>query len=153
MNENGVSLLIGAALAVIGGMISDGIRGWRERARERNAMKICILDEINDIISTLEKMHEVWEHGNVLPAFHVNDVCTNTTAFDSLRLRLFLIKDDDLRKKIFAFYKKLKDLGEKSKGKVGSLADTPKVRDQQSKFDIEFQALCTDAKEIRDKLS
>ncbi len=143
------SILLGAALAIGGGWISDEIRACRERSRELKSIKIALSDELGEIETTVHNMHEVWTQAKVLSPTYINDLLSNTTAFDNLRARLFLIKDKDLRKKVVSFYKKLKDLSKKSEGKVGTLADTEESRAEQARFDSEFQALATEAKAIK----
>jgi hypothetical protein len=105
MNEV-LTLLTGAVLAIIGGGINDEWRARRERARELEAIKSSLRDELNEIETTIKNMREVREKSKILYPSYVNDMLANTTAFDSLRLRLFLIKDDELRKQIVSFYKK-----------------------------------------------
>lgn len=151
MNDTS-SIILGAILAIGGGWISDEIRAWRERGRELKSIKIAIGDELGEIETTIGNMHEVWNQAKVLSPKYITDLLMNTTAFDNLRTRLFLIRDEDLRKKIVAFYKKLKDTGENSKGKLGTLADTDEAKAEQGQFDTEFQALCTEAKNIKKDL-
>src|SRR3989344_544919 len=107
MNNEAWYLILGAVLAIGGGWISDEIRAWRERDRELKSIKVAIGDELGEIESTINNMHEVWKQAKVLSPSYIVNLLANTTAFDTLRTRLFLIKDKDLRKKVVAFYKKL----------------------------------------------
>lgn len=145
-------LLIGALLAIGGGWISDEIRACRERARELRAIKIALSDELAEIETTINNMHEVWKTAKVLSPTYVADLLTNTTTCDNLRTRLFLIKQEEVRKKVVAFYKKLKDTAKKSEGKLGSLADTPEAVAEQAAFDADFRSLAAEAKGIREDL-
>ena len=106
MNEQVSLIILGAALAIAGGWISDEIRAWRERKRELKSIKIAIGDELGEIETTINNMHEVWTTAKVLSPSYISDLLANTTAFDNLRTRLFLIEDKVLRKKVVAFYKK-----------------------------------------------
>jgi hypothetical protein len=145
-------VILGAVLAIGGGWISDEIRAWRERERELKSIKIAIGDELGEIDTTITNMHEVWTQANVLSPTYINDLLANTTAFDNLRTRLFLIEDETLRKKVVVFYKKLKDAAKKSEGKLGTLADTDEARAEQRAFDTEFQSLGTEARGIKKEL-
>jgi len=66
-------------------------------------------------------MHQVWENARVFPPNHVADLVSSTLIYDGLRTRLFLIKDEVLRKQVGAFYKKLVDTAKKTEGKIGTL--------------------------------
>ncbi|HEX7724531.1 MAG TPA: hypothetical protein VF438_02225 [Candidatus Paceibacterota bacterium] len=146
------SLIAGALLAVIGGAISDSIHAWFERRRELKAIKIVVADELSQIESTVTNMHEVWEQTGVFAAKYVSDILACSSAYESCKPRLFLIKDKDLRKEVISFYKKLKDTVRKSEGKVGSLADTREAKVEQAALETSFQALGTDARTLRDKI-
>lgn len=152
MNNETLYLILGAILAIGGGWISDEIRAWRERSRELKSIKVAIGDELGEIETTINNMHEVWKQAKVLSPSYISNLLANTTAFDNLRTRLFLIKNEELRKKIVAFYKKLKDVGKKSRGKLGTLADTDEAKAEQGEFDTEFQGICTEAKSIKKEL-
>ena len=151
MNETWL-VILGAVLAIGGGSISEEIRAWRERGRELKSIKIAIGDELGEIATIIEKMHEVWDQAKVFPSSYINNLLSNTRAFDDLRTRLFLVKDEVLRKKVVTFYKKLKDASKKSEGKLGTLADTSEARAEQNGFDTEFQAIGGEAKAIRESL-
>lgn len=142
-------LITGALLALIGGGLNDEWRSKRERDRERSSIKISICDELDMIKTTLSNMNEVWRQSHTLYPKYVDDLMSNTAAFDSLRIRLFLIDEDETRKKIIAFYKKLKDICKDSEGKLGTLADSDTARAEQNTFATNFQSLSTDAEEIR----
>jgi hypothetical protein len=152
MSETTASLILGAILAIGGGWISDSIRAWRERKRELKAIKIALCDELLEIETTIGHMHEVWKEAKVLASTYIIDLLANTTAFDNLRTRLFLITNEVTRKKVLLFYKKLKDTAKKSEGKLGSLADTEESKAEQRTFDADFQAICAEAKATREQL-
>ncbi len=146
-------ILLGAALAIGGGWISDEIRAWRERSREFKALKVAIGDELGEISTTIQKMHEVWTQAKVLSPKYITELLASTSAFDNLRTRLFLIKDEECRKSIVVFYKKIKDTAKEYEGKLGSLANTPEANAEQSKADNEFQSIFTEATNIKAKLT
>ena len=145
-------IIFGAILAIGGGWISDEIRAWRERGRELKSIKIAIGDELGEIETTINNMHQVWTQAGVLSPTYITELLSNTTAFDNLRTRLFLVRDEELRKKVVTFYKNLKDTSKKSEGKLGTLANTSEATAEQGKFDAEFQALCNSAKAIKKEL-
>lgn len=144
-------LIIGALLAILGGTLGDEIRAWRERRRELGSIKIALSDELSDIETTIKNMHEVWEKSKVFHPTYINDLLSSTSTFESVRPRLFLIKDDKLRKDLVAFYKELKDTAKKSEGKLGTLANTSEAMAEQAAFENSFQALGSKAKGLKDK--
>lgn len=151
MNESYL-IVFGALLAIVGGYIGDEIRSWRERSRERDSIKISLRDEISDIKSTIDKMHEVWTQASVLSSGYISSLISNTEAYDNLRIRLFLIKEEDVRKEIVGFYKELRDTCKKSRGKIGSLGDSTEIRTEQTNIHSDFQSLGTKAHTLIGKL-
>lgn len=129
-----VLLSIGAGLAIVGGAISEEIRAWRGRSRERHAIKVCLADELREVESTIGIMHQVWENAATFHPRFVVDLLDNTSAYDTHRLRLFLIKESELRKEVNDFYKKLKDTAKKAGDKLGTLADTEDAKNEQRGF-------------------
>lgn len=145
-------LVIGAILAILGGAAGDELRSWRARSRECKSIKISLADELQEIEATIGNMHQVWEQAQLLPPNYVTTLLHSTSAYDNLRQRLFLIKDKALRKEISDFYKKLKDLTVRADGKLGTLAQTDEATTEQSNFHSNFQAIATEAKNLRAKL-
>lgn len=145
-------LILGAVLAIVGGIIGDEVRSFLERRRERSAIKIAICDELGGIEAVIQNIHTVWESAKVFPQNHVDDLLAGTMAYDGLRTRLFLIKNEETRTTLSAFYKKLRDSIRKTEGKIGTLADTTEATAEQNAFDTVFQALGTDARRLKEKL-
>ena len=145
-------IIFGALLAILGGYIGDEIRAWRERKRELGAIKVNLIDELSEIEGTVRNMHEVWEQTRFFGEKYVVDLLSNTTTYDAVRPRLFLISDTKLRKKLVAFYKKLKDTVKKSEGKVGSLAETKEAQTQQTTLESSFQSIGTEARSLREEI-
>lgn len=152
MSNSFWTLILGASLAAGGGLASDEIRAFRERKRELKAIKISLSDELGDVEAAINKMHEVWEQAKVLSPTYIAELSADTASFDSLRLRLFLMKDKELRKKVTDFYRRLKDLIKRSEGKLGTLAESDDARSEQKDFDAKFGALATDAKSLKAEL-
>lgn len=147
-----ISLLAGSLLAVVGGLIGNEIEARRAEQRELSSIKISLSDELEGIKTTINNMHEVWKKTDVLSSSYITDLLSSTGTFDSLHLRLFLIKDQNLRKKIIVFYKNLKDTAEASKGKVGTLDETEKAKKAQASIEEAFQKIGTEAGEIKAEL-
>jgi len=147
-----IGAILGAILAIVGGYVGDEVRAWRERGRERKSIKICLSDELHDIETTIGSMHQVWESAQLFHPSYVTDLIGGTSSYDTLRPRLFLIKDQKLRKEIGDFYKKLKDTARKTEGKIGTLAQTQEAAADQAGFDSSFQTLAGEAKTLREKL-
>ena len=145
-------IILGALLAIIGGYVGDELRALRERSRECKAIKISLADELQEIETTIGNMHQVWEQAQLLPPTYVTTLLQTTSAYDNLRPRLFLIKDQTLRREISDFYKKLKDTSLKAEGRLGTLAQTKEAKAEQSGFDANFRALAAEAKSLRASL-
>lgn len=145
-------LLGGAALALLGGIIGDEYRSWRDRSGERKSIKVSLVDELQDIESTLGKMHQVWEKTTTLYPTDITDLQSCNSAYTTHRQRLFLIQDVKLRKEVHVFYKTVSDMIRKTDGKVGTLADTEEAKNEQRGFHDEFQKIAADAKNLREKL-
>ena len=103
-----LGILLGAILAIVGGAANDEIASLRERGRERKAISISISDELTEITQILNKIKTVWEATHTLIPSYIRDLKSCTSAYDALRQRLFLIKDENVRKEITTFYRDLK---------------------------------------------
>lgn len=145
-------VLAGAFLAILGGAIGDEIRAIRANARERKSIKICLADELRAVETTLGLMHGTWNTAQMLHPSYVSDLLATMSSYEALRIRLFLISNDQLRKDIGDFYKKLRETARKTKGKIGTLAQTADAIAEQRGFDGEFQALATEARGVRERL-
>ncbi|MCC6404842.1 MAG: hypothetical protein IT405_00425 [Candidatus Yanofskybacteria bacterium] len=142
-------IIIGAFLAIVGGAIGDEIHALNERRRERNAIKIAICDELGEIAATITNIHTVWESAaRVIDPKLVSDLLSSTEVYDGLRTRLFLISDEQLRKGLSDFYKKVKDTVRKTEGKIGLTSEA-----EQGGFDAIFQALGTEANRLKGELA
>lgn len=150
--NNTWSIILGALIALIGGILGDEFRSWRERGGERKAIKSSICDELTEIESITINMHEVWEKSKILYPSYVADLLGSTSIYESYRTRLFLIEDEKIRKDLVNFYKKLKDLAQKSAGKLGTLAETSEASLEQTNFAGEFKKLGDDATSLKGKL-
>jgi len=143
------NILLGAVLAIAGGGIGDEIRAWRERVRERESIKIGLIDELDEIHTTLKSMHDVWTQAKVLSQSYVSNLLSNTLTFDALHTRLFLIKDEKLRKSVVAFYKKMKDTAKKYESNLGTLDKSAEAIAEQGEIAKEFQTLSTEAEAVK----
>lgn len=120
--------------------------------RERDSIKIGLSDELDEISTTLKSMHDVWTQAKVLSQTYVSDLIANTTTFNALRTRLFLIKDEKTRKQVVAFYKRLTDTAKKYEGKLGTLATDENAVAEQAEIEREFQVLATEAVAVKKEL-
>lgn len=146
-----ISLLIGALLAIIGGSLGDEIRAWRQSVREWDSIKTTIGDELTEIEGTITNLHNVWTQASILSSEYINDLLNSTSAYDNLRIRMFVCKNNELRKDITAFYKKLKDTARKSLDVV-TLDASAGATAKQAKVDDDFQRLSEAAKKLRENL-
>lgn len=145
-------IVLGAVLAIVGGWLGYEIRAKRDDRRELGAMKTTLGDELSSIEGTIRTMHETWTQSQVLYPAYISDLSSSTSSYENLRMRLFLIKDEELRKEIIMFYKKFKDILIKSEGNVGTLAESTEAVAAQTKIHDEFEKLGKDAHELLERL-
>ncbi len=142
-------LIMGAGLAVVGGILGYEYNARRDSSRELKSIKVSISDELSDIETTIHTMYEVWEKSKTLYPSYFATLQQGTSSFDCLRERLWLIKDAALRKKVVSFYKKLKDVIKENESKIGSLSDTPETKAEQASIATTFKSLEGEAKDLR----
>ena len=152
MSSELTGVIVGSILAIIGGIIGNSFTSWRERKREEKSIKVCIGDELGEIKEVIDRMNEVWNTAHILSPSHIQDILDSTGNYEKLRVRLFLIKNEDTRKEINLFYKKLKAACRDKKNEVGSLNDDDESRKTQGEINTSFQQLGNEAKTLQDKL-
>jgi hypothetical protein len=135
------AIIVGALSAIIGGAVADEIRARVDRKRQRDAIKISISDELSEIEAGMKNMLEVWNKSKMLHSSYAGDLSKSTTTYDECKINLHLIDDVTLRKDIVSFYKKLRDLVARSRGKIGTLAQTIDAIAEQTTFSAEFKQL------------
>lgn len=145
-------IILGAILAVGGGAANDEISSWRERRRERKAISVSISDELTEIQQVLTKIKNVWEGTHTLIPSYIRDLKSCTSAYDNLRPRLFLIKEDGLRRKITTFYRDLKCSADKDSRKAGSLSKNEDAQNEQQEIADRLIKLLSDAADLQSKL-
>lgn len=145
-------ILLGAILAVGGGAANDEIASIRERRRERRAISISISDELTEITQILDKIKTVWEATHALIPSYIKDLKSCTSAYDALRQRLFLIKNEDTRKSITTFYRDLKSAVNSDMRKAGTLSKNEDAQKEQQEIANKFIGFISEANTIKGKL-
>ncbi len=145
-------IVFGAFLAVGGGAANDEFASWRSRRRERKAISISISDELTEILQILSNIKTVWEATRTLVPSHLKDLKTCTSTYDGLRQRLFLIKNEKLRKEITAFYRDLKSAVNSNAHKAGSLSKNETAQKEQEEIANKFIGFISRAENIQSKL-
>lgn len=145
-------IVLGAFLAIVGGAANNELSEWRSRCRERKAVSISISDELTEIIQLLEKIKTVWEATHTLIPSYIKDLKTCTGAYDGLRQRLFLVKNEELRKDITTFYRNLKSAVNSDMRKAGSLSRSEDAQKEQSEIATKFINFISQADKIKSKL-
>lgn len=147
------AVVLGAVLAVFGGAANDEFSAWREKRRECNAIKVSLNDELTEICQILNKIKTVWETTQTLvPSYIIRDLTTCTSTYDGLRQRLFLIKDETVRKDITTFYRDLKSAVNSNARKAGSLSRNENIQKEQEEIANKFIGFIGRAEKIQDKL-
>lgn len=120
-------ILLGAGLSIIGGFFGVIIRVRVERRAEIDFIKVCIIDELNDICSIINSIKDTYKKTPTIFPSDLNKLGGNTDNFVEHKKRIFLITNDTLRKEIRTFYKELSDALEDMSSKVSSLSSTNQV--------------------------
>lgn len=145
------SLIVGALLAVIGGVAGEWLRMLLEKYQERKFIKIGLSDELDEIFSTINRLKETYDKTGLAHKSYLADL-TNVEAYNHHRRRLFLLKGKDFRHKIVAFYKRLNDCIKDSEDKVGTLADTAESKTEQKEIVTKLYEFAKEAKDIKSTL-
>lgn len=146
-------VILGAVLAVFGGGANDEFSAWRERRRERNAIKVSLSDELTEIVTILNKIKNVWEANHTLvPSYIIKDLTSCTSTYDSLRQRLFLIRDINTRKDITTFYRDLKSAVNSNARRAGSLSKNADIQKEQEEIAKKFIDFIDKAEKIQERL-
>jgi len=108
-NPQWIPLLIGGAIAILGGFTANIAKLRLENSQEIKCIKTNLIDEITEISKTIEKMLETQEasEDKILNKKYFNYILRDTESFDSHKNRLFLISDDDIRNNLRKFYNNL----------------------------------------------
>lgn len=114
--------IAGGLLSSIGGFFAVVIRARMDKKTEINYIKTALIDELTEISSIVDKMRETQKTAHIISNSYLNDLNKNQESFNYHKLRIFLIRDDKLRRSIVSFYKNLDEIIQDSINKVGSLA-------------------------------
>lgn len=116
-------LLAGAFLAIIGGFLGVLIRVRVERKAEIDFIKICLVDELKDICAIIQSIKDTFKKNQTTYVEDINKLDGNTYNFDEHKKRIYLITNENLRKRIREFYKELYDTIRDSLSKAGTLKE------------------------------
>jgi hypothetical protein len=116
--------LIGGVLAIIGGFFAVIIRLRAEKKQEISYIKISLIDELTELSLIITRLEDTFTSTHIIPNLYLNNLKANTEAFSFHKPRLFIIKEDKLRRSIVSFYKKLGENIQESINQVGQLGET-----------------------------
>lgn len=148
-----IGAVLGALLAIIGGIIGQWLRMQLELWQERKFIKLGLADELDEIASITKRLKETFEKAGTTHKSYLLELKSNTACFDHHRRRLFILKGEVLRHKIVEFYRKLKDNIEESEGKVGTLAQTPEAKAEQKEIVTKLENFASEADTIKKSLT
>lgn len=108
-NKSFSSLLLGAALAIIGGVVGEYLKTLIQNYWERRAMKIGLHDEIYSITDIIKRLTENYDKATpkIINSDYYTEMSKSVDCYNNHRLRLFLFKYST-KKAINEFYKDLK---------------------------------------------
>ena len=96
-------ILLGALIAIFGGVIGKVFTVYYDERKERKFIKSNLKDELQKIISIIEKLIETNEKTNQIHPTYLTDITANTECYKYHRIRLYLISDTDTKKKYYDF--------------------------------------------------
>jgi hypothetical protein len=121
-----LAALLGGLLSAIGGFFAVVIRARMDKKAEIIFIQTALDDELTTIITIIDNLNETCRTTHQIPNSYLNDLNDNKESFNYHRLKIFLIKDSDLRRSIVAFYKELDEAIKDSINKVGTLGKEEK---------------------------
>lgn len=146
-------IMLGAALAIIGGIIGKIISVFVDEWRERKFIKRSLSDEIEEIIKIITSFKETYESAHQLVPSYLNQISQNVEVYNVCRQRLFLIWKKKLRLDIISFYRDLQKNVSENEGKLGSLQSPAGKTTEQNEIAQKFESLKTRAVSLRDSLN
>jgi hypothetical protein len=146
-------ILLGAGLAIIGGIIGKFIAVFVDEWRERKFIKQSIADELSEIGTIIEKFKETYESTNQLVPKYLEQLTANTESYTAARGRLFLIIINSRRSSIKSFYRELQRAIDDNNGKLGSLGSPAGKTQEMNDVMKRFTDLKDTAKEIHKSLT
>ncbi len=100
-------IILGAVLAVFGGIITQVIMvKWGDK-RTTHALKILLLDIINQINQVIDNLELAYNKTNIVWFDYLTQLGSIKIIFDRNREWLIRIKDDELRKEINTYFDKI----------------------------------------------
>jgi hypothetical protein len=115
-------LLLGAGLAIAGGIIGKFVAVFVDEWRERKFIKRSVADELTELGEEISRFRETYDQTNQLVPKYLEKIKSNTEAYDACRNKLYLIWSKKRRKLIMTFYRKLKRTIAENEGSLGDLS-------------------------------
>lgn len=148
MNDTVIGVVVGALSTTLTGVLGSEYASWRERSKERKALKSAIQDELSEQANIISNMEEVWEKTKTLVPSYIFDLKSCTGTYENLRQRLFLIKEKETRNKIISYYKDLRSSIAVEGKRAGTLSKSAESQNEQGEIANKFSKLRERAEEI-----
>jgi len=148
-----LAAIAGGLLSAIGGFFAVVIRARMDKKSEIHYIITALSDELFEICNIAEKIHEVNKTAHTIPNTYFNDLNKNKEAFNYHKLRIFLIKDDALRRSIVTFYKNLDEAIQDSINKVGKLDPDENSRNEHDQIATKFTGIKNQAEGLKKSLN
>lgn len=153
MNNETWLVVLGAILAIAGGVANSEFSSWRQRRRERKNYITAVSDDLNEIIEVIRNMKEVWEKTNELIPTYLYELESCMGPYKDNRKDLYLIKNSQLRSDIITFYRDMKGAIDANIKKAGSLSESDEAQTEQKEIENKFVELGDRAKSIKGRLN
>jgi hypothetical protein len=148
-----IGAFVGSTLAFIGGVMGEYLKVRLQNRRERNYIVTNLGDELLEISSIISKFNETFENSNgIANKKYIIDLSNSMALYTNHKDRLFLFKNQEIRREINTLYKDLRTLISESEGKVGTLANTQESKAQQRDIVQKFKDISTRTTQLSGKL-
>ena len=141
-------LVLGALLAVAGGVFGEVIKMFFVRRQEQRHIKISLKDELEELKDIVAKLQEFHKHSNTAQKSYVKEIQLCMQSYDTYRVRLHVFRRAKLRKEVVRLYKDVADHVSDSLSKAGTLSDEEASITQQNTIVVKFTALSVDAENL-----
>ena len=146
-------LLLGGILSVFGGYFGVIIRIQLENRQEIDFIKICLIDELEDIENAYKEILKKFTQSSIVTKEDLNGLLRYTDSYERTQNRIYLIRDKKLRKNINDFYRKIPNTIKNAEQQIiqlGVQANNPNPT--HNKVLQEIETISNSAQKIKDDI-
>ena len=152
MSNNALDIALGAIIAIGTSIVSSLALDYFHKRQECKEIKVLLSDELNEIVKELGYLEEYWKANSIIMPTYIQSMKGFRGNYENVYGRLFLIKNNDLRRETRYFYSDLKNAAFKYSKIAGTLSNSPEANMEQAKIANEFIDLKNRAKTLSSKL-